>query len=119
MVQNKASKVFGTVPGVIAAALVLFAAPVCSAGVITLNFEGIDTYPDASDVLIENYYNGGTASDGVTGPSDGVTFSSGATLLCLNTADDPSCSNTSKGGLGVTGSEFLRCISLRPTQPWT
>jgi hypothetical protein len=89
----------------VAAGVLLFAGPVCKAGVITLNFEGIDTYPDGSNVLIQNYYNGGTASNGVAGPNFGVTFTTGATLLCMNTTAAPGCSNTSKGGVGVAGSQ--------------
>lgn len=89
----------------LAMALLLVAGPVSKAGVITLDFVGIDSYPDASDVLIENYYDGGAASDGNVGPNYGVTFSSGATLLCLNTASDPTCSNTSMGGQGLADSQ--------------
>jgi len=92
------------VPALVSA--LLLAGPlVVRADVITLNFEGIAPYPNDNDVLIENYYDGGAASNGAIGPNYGVTFSSGATLLCLNslTVD---CSNTSKGGSGVAGSEF-------------
>lgn len=72
---------------------------------ITLNFEGIANYPSGTGTLINQYYNGGTASNGASGTNYGVSFSSGATLLCLNTAGTI-CSNTSKGGTGVPGSEF-------------
>lgn len=75
------------------------------ADAITLNFEGIAPYPNSSDVLIGQYYDGGTSSIGTSGQNYGVAFSSGATELCLNTAGT-FCSNTSKGGLGVPGSEF-------------
>lgn len=86
-------------------ALLLIAGPYCKANVITLNFEGIDTYPDASAILIQNYYNGGAASNGAVGPNYGVTFTAGAALLCMNTSA-ADCSNTSKEGLGVAGSQY-------------
>ena len=79
------------------------------AAVITLSFEGIKpVYPDPSTVQILDYYNGGAASNGETGPNFGVTFSAGAQALCMNTGDttNTQCSNTSKGGLGVAGSQF-------------
>jgi hypothetical protein len=87
-----------------ATVLALAASPAYAA-TITLNFEGIAPHPNSSNILINNFYNGGTASNGASGPNLGVAFSSGATLLCLNTTTIQ-CSNTSKGGLGVAGSEF-------------
>jgi hypothetical protein len=101
-------------PAALAAALLMssFAA---RASTITINFSGIDTYPDGSDVLIENYYNGGAASNGAVGPSEGVTFSAGATLLCLNTLATI-CSNTSKGGSGLPGS-MLWAMYFPSTNP--
>ena len=88
-----------------AAASCLFASTQANAAIITLNFEDIAPYPSTNDVAILDYYNGGTASNGASGPNVGVSFTEGATLLCLNTATATSCSNTSKGGLGVTGSD--------------
>ncbi len=64
-----------------------------------LNFEGIAPYPNANDVLIQNFYNGGTASNGSVGPNFGVTFDAPALLLCLNTLGT-GCSNASRGGVG-------------------
>ncbi len=93
------------IPALVSAALLAGPLAAHAGGVITINFEGIAPYPSDNDVLIENYYDGGAASNGAIGPNDGVTFSSGATLLCLNTAS-VDCSNTSKGGGGVAGSEF-------------
>jgi len=75
------------------------------AATITLNFEGVQPYPSVTNTLIQEFYNGGTASNGASGANVGVSFSDGATVLCLNTVGT-SCSNTSKGGLGVPGSEF-------------
>jgi len=74
--------------------------------VIDLTFENIATsYPFSnSNVFIENYYNGGTSSVGTTGPNYGVTFSSNALDICLNSLS-VHCSNTSKGGLGPANSQ--------------
>lgn len=71
---------------------------------ITLNFEDIATYPTDSGVQILEFYNGGTAGNGKSGPNLGVSFTTGAQLLCFDTAG-VDCSNSSKGGLGVPGSE--------------
>lgn len=89
-------------PAAVAAALVQTAA---GAAVITLDFEGIADHPHSSTVLIGGYYDGGTASNGRAGPDLGVTFSPGATLLCLNTFERD-CSNTSKGDGGLAGSRL-------------
>lgn len=89
----------------LAAAILLSSSAVAAnATVITLNFEGIAPFPNNSNVLIEGYYNGGTASNGASGPNYGVGFSAGATVLCLNSTTE-TCSNTSKGGGGVAGSD--------------
>ena len=42
---------------------------------------------------------GGTSSDGTTGTNYGITFSSNAQAICLNSTT-VTCSNTSRGGLG-------------------
>lgn len=75
-----------------------------SAEIIFLDFENIAPYPNSNNVLINDYYNGGASSIGTSGNNYGVQFSSGATLLCLNT-NAVICSNTSKGGLGVPTSQ--------------
>jgi len=74
------------------------------ASVVTLNFEGVAPYPNGSNVLLNTFYSGGTSSAGLSGPNLGVTFNSDVLLLCLNTVG-VNCSNTSKGGLGVAGSD--------------
>ena len=79
------------------------AAP-ASAATIYLDFEGIAPYPNSGNVLIGDYYNGGTSSIGTSGTNFGVSFTSGATLLCLNTAGT-NCSNTSRGGQGISTSQ--------------
>lgn len=89
----------------LSAALALgFAAAAAQAAPITLSFEGIAPYPNSNNVLINSYYNGGTASNGNSGTNYGVEFVGDALLLCLNTVGT-TCSNTSKGGGGVAGSD--------------
>ena len=87
------------------AALALVAG-VGHADVIDLTFEGLaPTYPfTSSTTFVQNFYNGGTSSAGVTGPSDGITFSANALNICLNTPG-VACSNTSRGGLGDPNSQ--------------
>jgi hypothetical protein len=66
---------------------------------IDLTFEGINaTYPSGY-AFINGFYDGGTSSDGTSGPNYGISFSSNAQAICLNSTT-VSCSNTSKGGLG-------------------
>ena len=68
------------------------------AAVVSLNFEGINkTYPSGY-AFINGFYDGGTSSDGTTGVNYGVTFSSNAQAICLNSTT-VFCSNTSRGGL--------------------
>ncbi len=85
-----------------AIAVSLFAASAAQAQV--LNFEGINsTYPSANYANIQNFYNGGTSSQGTSGTNLGITFSSNALAICLNTfgvGTNANCSNTSRGGLG-------------------
>ena len=80
------------------------AATSAQSAVVTLNFEGIAPHPNDSNVRVDGYYNGGVSSIGTSGPNVGVEFTTDVLLLCLNTAG-VSCSNTSKGGLGVPGSD--------------
>jgi hypothetical protein len=87
-----------------AAGGLLLAAASAEAAVITLNFEGVAPYPNGNNVLVNEFYNGGTSSAGLSGPNLGVQFNGDVLLLCLNTVGT-NCSNTSKGGLGVAGSD--------------
>jgi hypothetical protein len=81
----------------------LMAASAASA-TIDLNFEGINaTYPSGY-AFINNFYNGGTSSDGTSGPNYGITFSSNAQAICLNSLSVV-CSNTSRGGLAPGSAE--------------
>jgi hypothetical protein len=79
------------------AALTLFASP--AHAIIVLDFEGVNaTYPSGY-AFVQNFYNGGTSSDGTTGTNFGIGFTANAQAICLNTPGI-SCSNTSRGGLG-------------------
>ena len=74
-----------------ALALAVLAFPAV-AGAQVLNFENI---PGGNAVNVPtNWYNGGP------GGNYGITFSSNALRLCLNTPSNPGCSNTSRGGYG-------------------
>jgi hypothetical protein len=76
------------------------------AGVIDLTFEGINSAypPPGGYAFIENFYNGGTSSVGTSGPNYGISFSSNAQAICLNSTSVV-CSNTSRGGLGDPNSQ--------------
>jgi PEP-CTERM motif len=83
-------------------ALVSFSA--AQADVIDLTFEGINaTYPSGY-AFINNFYNGGTSSDGTSGVNYGISFPSNAQAICLNSTT-VTCSNTSRGGLGDPNSQ--------------
>lgn len=74
------------------------------AAVVSLNFEDINsTYPSGF-AYINDFYNGGTSSDGTTGVNYGVSFGSNAQAICLNSTT-VTCSNTSRGGLGDPNSQ--------------
>lgn len=84
---------------VAASMFVVGVATSANAAVVSLNFEGIASYPSSNDVFIQDYYNGGTSSIGTSGPNVGASFGSNALLICLNSTS-VSCSNTSRGGIG-------------------
>jgi len=87
-----------------AAALACVAAP-AGAAVISLNFEGVNaTYPSGFAQILE-FYNGGTSSDGTSGPNYGISFPDNALAICLNTSGVV-CSNTSRGGQGDPNSQL-------------
>ena len=81
------------------ASTMLAAATTASAAITSLNFEGIAPYPNDSDVFVQQFYNGGTSSNGSTGTNYGVSFGSNALVICLNSTT-VECSNTSRGGIG-------------------
>jgi hypothetical protein len=84
--------------GLVAAALATGAAS-AQAAVISLDFEGINaTYPSGF-AFVREFYNGGTSSDGTSGPNYGISFGANAQAICLNSLA-VRCSNTSRGGLG-------------------
>lgn len=74
------------------------------AGIVVLNFENIEPYPSSDYAQVLNYYNGGTSSIGTSGTNYGISFSSNALVLCLNSLT-VSCSNTSRGGLAPSSAE--------------
>jgi hypothetical protein len=87
------------------AAIGVVAGQQARAAVIDLTFEGVNsTYPSGY-ASVENFYNGGTSSDGTSGPNYGISFPSNALAICLNTIG-VSCSNTSRGGLGDPHSQL-------------
>jgi hypothetical protein len=75
-----------------------------SAAPIVLDFENISlTYPSGFP-FVQNYYNGGTSSVGSSGTDYGVSFSSNAQAICLNTIG-VTCSNSSRGDLAPASAE--------------
>jgi len=97
-VQKLIAKTLGT-------AVVLAAASAASADVVVLNFENIAPYPSANNVLVQDFYNGGTSSIGTSGTNYGVNISDTGLLICLNTPGT-FCSNTSRGGQGDPNSQL-------------
>ena len=92
-----------TILGFAVSVAALMAASAASA-TIDLTFEGINaTYPSGY-AFINGFYNGGTSSDGTSGPNYGIAFSDNAQAICLNTPSG-SCSNTSRGGIGDPNSQ--------------
>lgn len=91
-----------------------FAAAPASA-TVTLTFEGIATYGINTGVAVQNFYNGGTASNGASGANFGVGFSTNAVTLCLNTPGTM-CSTASRGGQGNPTSAFTGLFFTTGTQ---
>jgi len=91
--------------GVVLVAVIVASVP-AMAGPIILTFEGINaTYPSAAPpAAILNFYNGGTSSQGTSGPDYGISFSSNALAVCLNTPGE-TCTDASRGGLGDPNSQ--------------
>ena len=75
-----------------------------AAGAQVLNFEGVNANYPSGFAFLNGFYNGGTSSDGTTGTNYGITFSSNAQAICLN-SQTVFCSNTSRGGLGNVNSQ--------------
>lgn len=97
------------------AAAVLAAAASAHSSVVVLDFEGVNaTYPSGF-AEVQDFYNGGTSSDGTTGTNYGIGFSSNALAICLNTPG-VTCSNTSRGGLGNANSAQGGLFFLSGTQ---
>lgn len=85
-----------------AAAGLMALAGAASAEVVVLNFEGINaTYPSTNYAEVLNFYNGGTSNQATSGTNYGISFTSNALAICLNTPGNTAgCSNTSRGGQG-------------------
>lgn len=80
------------------------AMPAAAQSTVVLDFEGVNaTYPSGF-AAVGDFYNGGTSSDGTSGTNYGISFSSNALAICLNTPG-VQCSNTSRGGLGDPSSQ--------------
>ena len=76
------------------------------ADVIVLDFEGVNaTYPSGSNSFVQDFYNGGTSSEGTSGTNYGIEFSDNALGICLNTIG-VICTNTSRGGEGNPDSQL-------------
>ncbi len=71
---------------------------------VVLDFEGVNGSYPSGFAFVNDFYNGGTSSDGTSGTDYGVSFSSNAQAICLNTPG-VSCSNTSRGGQGNPNSD--------------
>ena len=98
-----------------AIAVGLFAASTAQAQV--LNFEGINAvYPSYDFAAINQFYNGGTSSQGTSGVNFGVQFSTNAFAICLNTLDNTRCSGASRGGVGNAASRFGGLFFLERSQ---
>ena len=97
------------------AAAMALAAGSAQASVVVLDFEGLDVYPHPNSVQVLEAYNGGTSSAGFSGTNYGISFSSEALNICLNTIGT-TCSNTSKGGQGIPGSDKGSLFFLSGTQ---
>lgn len=82
---------------------------------IVLKFEGIAPYPNNNSTFIQNFYNGGTSSNGSSGTNFGVGFSANALEVCLNTIGT-TCSNASRGGLGDPTSQLGALFFLTGSQ---
>lgn len=89
----------------VAGCLYVLSPAISQAAIITLNFEGVNaTYPSGY-AFVQDFYNGGMSSDGTSGINYGISFSSNAQAICLNTVGT-TCSNTSRGGLGNANSQL-------------
>lgn len=87
------------------------------AAVIDLTFEGVNaTYPSGY-ANVGDFYNGGTSSDGTSGTNYGISFSSNALAICLNSTS-VLCSNTSRGGFGDPNSQTGGLFFLEGAQTY-
>ena len=85
--------------------IALFAAAPAMAATIVLDFEGVNSTHPSGFAFVQEFYNGGLSSDGTTGTDYGISFTSNAQAICLNTLT-AGCSNTSRGGQGSPTSQL-------------
>ncbi len=89
----------------LALAFSVVAGTAAQATVVHLDFEGVNSSYPSGYAFVNDFYNGGTSSDGTTGTNYGIGFSSNAQAICLNTPSG-TCSNTSRGGQGDPTSQL-------------
>jgi hypothetical protein len=89
---------------IVSAALAAFILSVPAGAANILGFEGVNpTYPSGSAQIL-NFYDGGLSSAGTSGANFGISFSSNAVAVCLNSTTII-CSNASTGGLVPTSNK--------------
>ncbi len=93
-------------------------ATAASADVVVLDFEGINSvYPSTNYAQVLEFYNGGTSNQATSGTDYGISFTSNALAICLNTPGNTSnCSNTSRGGEGDPNSQLGALFFLTGSQ---
>ncbi len=85
--------------------MLLFIASASNAATIVLDFEGVNASYPSGFAFVQDFYDGGTSSDGTSGTNFGIEFTDNAQAICLNTPG-VTCSNTSRGGLGNPNSQL-------------
>jgi len=87
------------------------------AGVVVLDFEGVNKDYPSGFAYVNDFYNGGASSDGTTGTNYGIGFTSNAQAICLNSTTI-NCSNTSRGGQGDPTSQKGGLFFLSGTETY-
>jgi hypothetical protein len=98
-------------------ALLLLGLSSNSQAAVVLDFEGVNGSYPSGYAFINDFYNGGTSSDGTTGTDYGISFTPNAQAICLNTPGN-TCSNTSRGGLGDPDSQQGGLFFLSGTETY-
>ena len=108
MKLNKLSLALGTA---------LLAISSAQAAVVVLDFEGVNNGYPSGFATVAEFYNGGLSGDGTTGTNYGISFSSEALAICLNSTT-VTCSNTSRGGQGDPNSQTGALFFLSGSQTY-